>query len=197
MTTRKLVCALVFHVIEVLYMIMCDYIIVIAVEQPDTDTEEHMTRQKKQANLTGLSKGGRADKSSSAVKAGADESDDDYDSSDDGDLTDDEDEETKQKRRELIAAAAIDERGFPPTLLRCPPTRTSNGHQAPKGASTSSTVRGPSSSDADWEWIEDSAAEALLGVYEEIGEMSRLLGSLRREVKQLNTAFVGVHNNNH
>ena len=89
-----------------------------------------------------------------------------------------EDEETKQKRREAIAAASIDERVFPPTLLVSKPT-IKNIENVSKANSIAS------SSDPDWEWIEDTHSEALIGMYEEIGEISKLIYSLRKDLKKV------------
>ena len=144
--------------------------------EPDTDEEDHIKRQKKQPKYARKLREKKTKATNIVVNEDGEEEeeeDDDFDPLEDE--YESEDEETANKRRMEIAAAAIDDRVFPPTLL-----------VAEDQNNTPANNHHTYSADEAWEWTEEEGAESFVSLYEEIAELSSMVLSMRRDVKILN-----------
>ncbi len=79
----------------------------------------------------------------------------------------------------------IDERIYPPTLMYTAPVLV------PSSVHTGVSSLGPSSSDFDWEWVDNISSDPFTGMFEEVSELAALMHQLRRDVKDLNSIVKG------
>ena len=61
----------------------------------------------------------------------------------------------------------------------------------PSPVHTNVSSFGPSSSDFDWEWVDNISSDPFTGMFEEVSELAALMHQLRRDVKDLNSIVKG------